>query len=526
MMKIFLVDDEERVRSGLKDTIEWEKYDFKIVGEAENGEEALRSFAEVSPDVVITDIQMPKMDGLTLIAKTQELYPDTEFIILTGYSYFDYAKRAIDMGIAHYLLKPIRNEDLINILKKISEKQARNKKQNLAMQNYIAQQQNNFMLKLLSEPSESVSADEISKSFGITLPNQDFFLCELHIDLNNNAENDVHLLSLNILLKDSIDYCIASKKIYAFTSMVHPSNMTLLVFLNDPAFEINSFLETLCSEFYNQSGFTVSIGVSGIFRNLDMIKRAYSQARRALSRRVLLGNNRIIHYTSMNKDISNPVLSDAQVQNIINFVLQHNSAEAKAVIDDYLNHLSVCDNETFSEAKNTLTELSVLVIRAVAKTPSAMKLTLGRIVRPAIEVQECEFLSDLHDWINTIIDKASEYSDSLTLSQYKPSVAQAIRLIQFNYSLPISIEWIAEQINTSTRTLTRQFKSETGQTFVEYLSFFRIKMAVYILRNESSKVAQVGELVGYPNTKYFLKIFKRITGHTPTYFIENPEAEF
>ena len=202
MYKIYLLDDEVFILEGLKYILPWEEYEFEIVGSATNGQDGFEEIINQQIDLVITDIMMPKMTGLELMSKLQECNYDTNFIVLSAFEEFSYAKKAMNMGADNYLLKPIDIEELSKSLQSVLKKLKKREMQSI--DNRILQ--NNLLLKLVSEIPTDTTINHLM-SLGVYLEEDKYYTAIVEI---KNNEYDMNNLINNILNSDII-YCIESK---------------------------------------------------------------------------------------------------------------------------------------------------------------------------------------------------------------------------------------------------------------------------------------------------------------------------
>ncbi|MBO5059941.1 MAG: response regulator [Clostridia bacterium] len=515
MTKIMIVDDEAIVRECLRSTIDWSEIDCEIVAEAADGIEALEVYKSSLPDIVITDIVMTFSNGLDFIANVKAVNPNVEIIILSGYNDFEYAKKALENNVSAYLLKPINNDAIINevlkIKSRLKEKQTSNHVRATA-------NRDNFLLNLLS--TEYLTAEQMEnlcKTFDIVLPSDKYSVAVLQIDKMHSPNLSLAL----IRLKETLSYYISISKDYILTSTLNNEIVLLYVYSSSLCgTDVCDFLALVQNHYKNTFSHTVTIGVSGIFKNLTIVQRAYKQATAALEQKAAFGTNSIIKYTeiSSNPQQSSVELTTDEMNEIIECVKSGNITQATQIINNYFTNISHLKSIDITLIKNRILELIVLLIHTMIKNSNMMYAVFNRNFFPAIEIQALEFILEIQEWTVDIITKLGECHDLCIPHSYSPALNKALLYIRANYSQKIKLEDVAKELFMSSRSLRRIFLAETGKSFQEHLTEYRIKMSVNLIENTSYKICDIANLVGYNDVKHFYRTFKKITGHNPKHY--------
>lgn len=524
MIKIMIVDDEPIVRKCLRETIDWQSYGCEISGEAANGRDALRLYEKTRADIIITDIIMSKTTGVEMIEKLREMKSDVKIIIITGYENFDYAKKAIENSVSAYILKPAKNELIIDAVLKIKNELALQKQVQKVMDEHLSRKQNEFLTALLS--AESLTREqcrELSHSYGITLTTDVYSLAAVQIDKESGKKGSVTHAD-RLLLNEAITYNVSVTD-RVIMSCEGGDNKIILLFMadnNDERMRVEDFLHKVQTKFFDISGKTVTVGLSGIFRNLAIIKRALRQAETALNAKTVQGKNKIIRYTDrMTLSDSKFVFSDIPIDDVVLKLKEMKFDASRKEINYWFDSIASCGTLNLDIVKNNILELVVLVLRSMVYNTTTMRRLFGRVIMPAVELQEIETLEELKNWTLNIINCIESQPDSCLPQGYSTIVQKAVLYIMENYSSQITIEQAAANLYISPRSLTRIFKKETGKTFGEYLADYRIKTAVYLLEHDTRKTFEIAALVGYRDPQYFHKLFKKMTGHSTGYYRKN-----
>lgn len=520
MYRVLIADDEELMREGLSATVPWNTYGFEVVGVAKSGEEAVELYDKLKPNLVITDIVMQDMNGLELIAEIKKRNLETEFIIISAYSDFDYVKKALENQVYTYLLKPFNDTEMEKALCGVKDKLMAAEIRNNAQK--YGYDKVEVLFKMLYEaehskmPAKNISI--ICKDYNIKLPDNEYIIATIQID---NSTELKEWDSVHIMLLDAIDYYISTSKNYILRSRIDKANIVMLIYLGDDDkgySYVYSALDAIRNTFHTETGRTVTIGISGVAKSLNMIGRIYHQSVKAVERKVLNENNKIIEYIEYKSEIITPVLSESEVKDILDGIKSTiDTDKALEPLHNYFNMIEKMDNIDIDIVKNSMAELSILAIKTGIKNIQIMKNLFGHTVSPVSEIQSLEFLSDIKRYVLSILYKIYENREIANMyASYSPKVRNAILYIMENYAKDITAETAGKELYISGYHLMHIFKKETGKTFNEYLSEYRIHIACELIRSGKYKIYETGELVGYKNPRHFSKKFKSITGKKPS----------
>lgn len=524
MYKLLIVDDEPLVREGLRLSITWEDYGFSVVGEASNGEEALTMVRELHPDVVITDMRMGVMDGLTLMQALNKNHFQIQIVILTAYNEFAYAKAAVDYNVFAYLSKPTLNEEIISVFCRLRDKMdelSMINKQLLSYKNYRADE---LLLQLLLTPKPSKdSIYEFCKCFNGVSTNRDFLIALLEIEAEKLTIGTSQTKQyLSFVLGEELDYCLSTNERYICKASLSPTNTVLLVFTGNHDFQQQiSFLKELSDNFKSKTNAAVTIGVSAIFRSLTAIHRAYMQAQTAVMAKSRIGTGKIIDYMEIS-GLSNytPTLSEAEIDEVVNKLIRGDAEKCELLLNGYFDSLEnrIVDMQVI---KSSIIELATKVLRRVFINSYAMSLVFGKNIRPASDIQELSGIGELREYTMGFLKKILLHTQcmqrlQILTGQLSPLVSDAIGFVSANFARDIRIGDIASVLHISESRLMHLFKLETGRSLNNFITEYRIRFAEGIIQSGHYKLYEVSELVGYKNPITFRKSFYKIVGINPS----------
>lgn len=519
MKKVMIVDDEALVREMLRKTVPWEEHGFEVIGEAACGEEALSVFEKAVPDIVITDIVMGDMTGLDLIEEIKKRSAKTEFIILSGFDDFKYAKRAIENGIFAYLLKPLKEHEILEAILHLREHIEHKQNTDHALAKYDSYKRNELLYKLLQTgPLDKKGADTVCKQYNLQLPANNYLIAIFQLDrCKDNTDRHNAFLALN----ERIEYHVSMDEHYILNCRMDESNVVLMIFTSENERIFSKIEKLLCDmkhDFNELTGYGVTIGISGVCRNLSMINRAYRQALSAVSQKALLGGNRIIDFTLLKTDgMMTPAMPDDTMDAVIKGIKNRRPVgEIQALIEEYFAQVEALEEIDLSIVKNSILELCILILREVVRNSHFMVKTFGRMLKPTIEIQEIELITELKNYVTEMIGRVYQSEEIGKLTGYSMKVQQIIQYMMDHYAKPITVQSVADEFHITTYYLMHMLKRETGKTFNEYLSEYRMSVANTLLQSGKYKIYEVCYMVGYNDTRHFSKKFKSIMGKKPS----------
>ena len=509
MLKLMIVDDEVIIREGLRNTFNWNELGYEIVAEADNGVDAIDMFYETLPDVIITDIYMQKGDGLEFIKSSKKANPKAEIIVLSGYPNFEYAQTALNNGVFAYLLKPVSMSDMIETLKKVREKILSNNSAN--NEKFI------FNLLQLSNP-DSDSIRKLTDKYNVQIPSAQYFIVTAQIESTDNNTYDQLLSGFTENLSDKFTFFVCQPRHYHIAMLIffHGSSIKNLLYI-----ALNNIKENLSCTFDTP----LSMGISNVFEDLCDIRNAYLQSLFCLSQKALYGIGSMISYEKnilSNSEVAQEeqlttILTPtaAELNHILSGVNTLNIQLLNNALISYFERIKKYRCVNISALKNTVSEITLQIIYTAAPDSKTRNLIFGTNISPISQIASLETISEIESYVSDITELLFKHHTS-ALSNNSPLIRDAKIYIMTNYPLPISIDTIADELHVTRHHLMRLFKTETGETINEFLTKYRINIASALLKSGELTISEIAQQVGYQDAGYFSKIFKKLTGSTPS----------
>ncbi len=493
MYKVLVVDDEFPIRQWLKfciDKIEG----FEVVGMVANGAEGLSFFKKYKPDIVITDIRMPGMDGLEMIDMIRNINVNSYIILLTSHEDFSYARRAMQVGIKDYILKTeISDEKLKNMLEnvKLSIIKENNDFDNIQVEEEI--QINQFIRSLLSEHKcENHHKENLAKYFNEFI-NCEYVVLDVYSYLNGQKFILDSFENINKIKKFNFD-------IRHFLLVISLVDKNILSENTK-----NKKIIEICNKILSQGDFR--IGISQIQNRIDKFDLSIREAYDACNQRYYFPKQKIFRYDANKKS---KIEGDEVYKLNFSKALAVQKFDKVTQIKDEVRNLIQQEKPKNIERVKQL--YSYLMITLIHFTEGDME----NIEKYVEEIRHAVHSTSNFEELNNLCDQLfSKMIVKREILEYSQCIQKAIQFIELNFDKQISLADVANHVSLSPEYLSRLFKEETGIKFIVYLNNVRLKNALKLLETTNLKVYEIAEKVGYANLSYFSTVFKKNFGNNP-----------
>lgn len=537
MLKIFLAEDEVIVRETIKRMIPWEDLGFELVGEAADGEMALPLLLRQKPDLLITDIKMPFMDGLTLAKVAKKEIPGLKVVILSGYDDFNYAKQAINIGVEDYLLKPITKNALIERLTEIRSRYEHEKTQkeyyekfHREMQAYEKNSSRDFFEALVSgsmdmmeiyRRSEKLGLDIVAEAYNVLIFTMN---CEEDFSGQREGYSEWEAESLELLeefFSENTSAMLFRCNIFSYGLLIKGQKETIEENTRSCVSEIQRILDRK----EQKRQWFVAAGEP--VERLSQIQKSYYSASRAFSQRYLYDEN-ILYYDEMasmeKKNVTeddstylqkvdvnalNPVilqkfLSNGLLEETENFVKDYFYAIGQEPLESLVFRNYVTLNVRFS-------------VMSFLKEIGCDTRTLEQEDTEDVLSESSKSLENAIAYAKKIISQAIALRDQNSGNKNRSILKTAVDFIDSHYmEEDMSLNKAANAANVSANHFSALFSQNMGQTFIEYLTNLRMNKAKEYLRCTSMRSSEIAGEIGYKDAHYFSYLFKKTQGMTPS----------
>ena len=528
MIKVFLCEDEFVVREGIKNNIDWAGNGYEFVGEASDGELALPLIRKLEPDIVITDIKMPFMDGLELSRVIRKELPFAEIVILSGYEEFDYAKQAISIGVAQYLTKPISGDDLLAELDSLREKILKSKEERALKEQFKKEMEENdrsqrsgLFRYLVSGNCSVTDLLQKAEKLGIDLSAMWYNIILL---FTKSEHHEIEEYSgSSVAIDKYIDEIAHELSCIIFDRDLEGKAILIMADSEEELSERqNTLIERVGSVFENYSHVRFCGGIGKAVNRLSRLNESYEDAGCALANRFFVPDSGFFTASrgvvpSGTKeerfDMSTVDAKRIDKSNVQKFLKLGNLDEIPFYVGEFVKSVGEDAFNSFIFRQYIAMDVFFAVSGFLEEISGDREsMTVSEVSKEALESA-----SNVTDYIAGIIEDAIRYRDSIATNRYRDIVDSAVKYIEENFSdEELSLNQLASHVNVSPNHLSTIFSQQTGKTFIKYLTEYRMDKAKELLRCTSKRSSEISEAVGYKDPHYFSYMFKKTVGMTPT----------
>lgn len=519
MYKVFFADDEASMRAGIRNNINWDNSDFTLAGEAPDGEMALPLMQEIMPDILITDVRMPFMDGIELSRRAKKIMPWLKIIILSGHDEFEYAKQAITIGVEEYLLKPVTSEKLMETLNRVAVRIEEEKREKKNVEKLIDDTRKVQIERLLSDllygnmdVDKSLSlAGELN--LPITAECYLIMLIELHISSTDsyNLFYDAAACAMSVLSgwENIISFNQGSDRIVC---VLKGGSGTAL---EEDAYTCAGAVKY---EVERNAPCAVSVAIGSVAHGINEWPKSLADADMARRYLNLINRKQIISI----QDISTSgLIPFAEINKLptLDKLRYASKQDIPKFLEDYFSDFGSSSMASFLFVNYIFVDILMAASKIIEELGGDINAVLAEYSNINGILMSNSNLDDTKNILTTILERTIDFRDSKTGSKYSEVIARAQEYIQQNFHRQgISLNSVAKEVNISPNHFSTIFSQETGETFIGFITKMRIEQAKTMLKTTKKRTSEIGYDVGYNDTHYFSYVFKKNTGMTPKEF--------
>lgn len=534
-IKVFLVEDEMVIRRGIKNSIDWEKEGYIFCGEASDGELAYPMIIKEKPDILITDVRMPFMDGLELCKLVKEELPNIKILILSGYDEFDYAKEAIRLGVTEYLLKPISSGKLLEALNGVSESIRREKEDKDLVRKYMEEMRENtehekqkFFEQMIAGNLSMADALETGKKYEMSLSAGMYNLLLFRFTLGEENRKSGELLGEAEYaikkLTERLEYVFEFQRDvegWAFLLMADNEEQ-----MSERVKELSKDLEEIMK---NYSTIAYFGGIGQPVARLRELEESFREAERALAARFTMELNRIISVEDIRMAQNVDTLDDIEITSfgeiektrtmLEKFLNNGAEDEIDEFVDVYINELPEENLKSVLMRQYIIMDAYIVMMSFCEKIEGIEGEMQAQSEELKNSMKTIQTVEEIKNYIRMLLKKIIGVRDTISGRRYSDIIEIAKDQIRKTYmSDEISLNTVAAEVGMSPSYFSSIFSKEMGKTFVEYLTEIRMDRAKELLMCSSMKTSEIGYEVGYKDPHYFSYIFKKTQNCTPKEF--------
>lgn len=531
---VILVDDEEEVRQAIINKLDWETLGFQVIGYADNGEDALEMAERLCPDVMMTDIKMPFMDGLTLSRKLKQISKDIKIIIFSGFDEFEYAIEAIKLEVEEYILKPINAIELQSVFERIKEKldsEISRKRDIDQLRKYYRESlpvmKEQLIIGLLEGRLSKKRIVELMKSYEIDLNYPLYMTGIVHTDKASGkmkAEEDflsptgLMTLSLKQIVDENLTTCCN------FFSCIYLESVVVIALLTEPK-QSNDFIhamDQICKSAYRILENNTSAGIGFICSDLMNLSHSFLGAKSAIDYRILFDPNQAIYIQDIESQVNDrSVWESRYTESILKEIKLGEVEDLIKAIQDLINYIKK------SAISFQLYQISLMeMVTEIFKLGRAYQLDMDKVFGIDFNINnkiyQFDSLESLMQWLIDICLKVRGSIRRERIDSTKLLIEKATKYIGEHFSdCELSVDILCNHLNVSATYFSTIFKRETGMSFINYLTEVRLEKALQLLKTTDEKTYNISTIVGYMEPNYFSYVFKKQYGVSPSNYRKN-----
>lgn len=534
-IKVFLVEDELVIRRGIKNSIDWENEGYIFCGEASDGELAYPMIIKEKPDILITDIRMPFMDGLELCELVKKELPDIKILILSGYDDFDYAKKAIRLGVVEYLLKPISSGKLLEVLNGVSESIRQEKEDKDLVHKYMEEMRENvehekqkFFEQIMAGNLSMAEALETGKKYDMNLSAGMYNLLLFRFTLEEGDKKVGELLveaehAVEVLM-ERLEYVFEFQRgVEGWAFLLTADNEEQM---EERVTELSAALENIMGKYPVVAYFG---GVGRPVARLRELQESFREAEHALSARFTMELNQIISMKDIRvvqsvDELDNiEIKSFGEIENtrtmLEKFLNNGVENEIDEFVEVYVNELPEDNLKSVLMRQYIIMDAYIVMMSFCERIEGAESEIKDQSEELKNSMKIIQTPEEIKNYMKMLLKKVIGIRDAVSGRRYSDIIEVAKGQIRETYmSDEISLNTIAAEVGMSPSYFSSIFSKEVGKTFVEYLTEIRMDKAKELLMCSSMKTSEIGYEVGYKDPHYFSYIFKKTQNCTPKEF--------
>lgn len=529
MHKVLIVDDDKLIRQDIQALVKWEEHGFVLAGEAGNGAEALDLIKSIKPDIVVTDIYMPVMDGIQLIKSAKSMVPGAKFLVISNYDDFKYVKEAMKLGATDYILKyEIEKDNFVSLLEGCrqqimdDEKRCRDTSYLMEMSEQgKAHLQGQFWRSLLEGQLDEESTAREAARLEVSLREGSFILMladlyPLEMDRVRYASPETERNEINAApiirecVKDAACSCVIPVTENRWAVVLHPMEKSFAYLRNAGLMAANNIKAKIAQT----DGWAAVISLGDICTSACELASTYSRLRKMAENSFYTGLDAIIDSMSFRNfccEMEEPVFDHYRKQ-ILQEMYSNKPEKAEKCIRELMAHI---------RSKRYLPQLVYShmadLILQVHKTMKRKAVDDGTVPHDIMmSYHEFSRFATLYNVERYLCSLLKHAANSGTETSFKrEEIRKAVEMIHKSYMNELSLNDIAEHAGLSRTYFCRVFKEETGDNFIDYVNRVRIDKAKFFIENSSAKAVEIAYKVGIRDYRYFCRIFKQLTGQRP-----------
>lgn len=520
--KVLLVDDEEDIRVGISRRTDWAALGLSLVGEAENGADALELAESLRPDIVLTDIKMPFMDGLTLCQQLRVKLPAAKVVVFSGFDDFEYARKAIGMNVSQYILKPINAQELREVLQGVTLELDLERKEQRNMDTLRKRYTESlpvlrelFFTRLLDGHIPLEQIEERAARYEISLPQGDWVVALVHAELaiGTAARDELLLISVRSLFEQHFTLFNCPFYLVMYNDM-------LALFCHLPKGQAVNLLIDECNRICILSRsylyVRLTIGVGRAHSGIHLLSLSAREARSALDYRVL-SRARVIYLGDLEPGSSTTLaFEEADERAISSAIKLYGEKDIRSLLSGLMTRVQSAGTD-LAQCQQFFLEITTFLLRLARSSGTNQGAVFGEGFSGILLLTDYDTLDSAMEWYCQCCLRLNRQLHTIRNDSNWRTVEQAKAYIGEHFTeYDLDVEALCDYLHLSSAYFSTLFKRETDMNFISYVTSLRMDRAVHLLQNTDEKTYLIAEAIGYTDPNYFSYVFKKQFGVSPS----------
>ena len=517
-----IVDDDQAIRLRLRTNIDWEALGVSQITEATDGIEALEKFEEHRPQIILLDINLPHVDGLSVATEILSRDAEAIVIIITGFNEFEYAQRALQIGVDDLLAKPLDMEEVRRILAAACQKIAaerRSQQERLRLLSLMSENieilQHNFIRNLLNGQVKGDPLDQF-RQLNLDLAGRYYCVAEVSPGMNAVPPEDIELMTL--VIGNIGGDLLSADGFKNFIIFDEAHNLSILLSFDRPeqAQLIDQTFIKLRNKYNFYFNYDLIVGIGSITETPTNLKQSRADAREALNYHTIFGQNNVVNIKNVVKFVDRTgAVSSTDISALVSCFQAGELDTLQQKFDELIGRLLVSSTNPLAAVRRLIVELTVLLLQIAADNGVEEELFLPN-PDPYSHIMQVEFIPELIRWFRCLAERLHSCIVKRQENKISRVVASAVDFIEANFhNSSLSLDNISEYVGLSSVYFSKLFHKHIGSGISQYINERRIEHAKLLLRSTDKRIFEVAEEVGYNNPRYFNYVFKKTVGMSP-----------
>ena len=521
--KVLFADDEYWTREKMARIIPWEKYSLEFLRPASDGEEVRERLEKEKPDILITDSNMPYLNGVDLLKKVQKDYPELITFVISGYDDFEYVRDSFLSGSIHYLVKPVGKIDLINALSKalelISTRQSQKEEEQQRQQELLRASsfiQDREFSQLLDLKSASSAANYVINSH-MEFAGGTLILVKIHQlqEFMQLYDYDMNMLSFSV--KKRLQEVCGNSSLLFFNHIYRSNEFLIAGELS--ASDTEKMAADVIKDFQNVTKSPITVVASSHCYSMGNLSEAYVQDVSNLMQRSFGQQSVFIQSVENSSEEKRTItnrLRETQLKELQGYIRLQKPMEVKQYLYENIG-LERCEKEewTYLEVRQTVRRFLTLLFEEMQKSETAQILENQSMMEMADKAVDSMDLEQLNEILNEVIQTLVEKKQQAASDSIKSGIKQAVIYVQEHFEENLSLSSLSAQFHVESSYFSKMFRKETGENLMLFICRKRMEKAVEYMKNTNRNLTEIAFMVGYDDYTYFNKVFKKMMNISP-----------